>query len=744
MPKKKSEPQKSSPVSKKQAKLFENLLKITYEYIKGRGYTPQSKESLIERLAIHPEHREIFWNVLQSLQESGKVHLEKGSYLSPIELKSHEKLYQGQISVHPRGFGFVNLPSPFQDIFIPKPQLNGAIDGDTVEVLVDESVFSPKGPEGKITKILKRDKTKFVATIISCSNKQAELYCSLFSSIAQPLTVPLLWHDKKLARGDRVVFSVEEWDKGIPKQISLVDHFGSINDPSSDISFAMHENNLPFSFPPEAEQEAQAMGKRVTAKDLIDRVDLRSIECITIDPDTAKDFDDAISLEKIGSRYRLGVHIADVSHYVQQGTAIDKEAVKRSNSTYFPGKCLPMLPPSLSENLCSLKPNVNRLTVSIFMDIDEQGDTLSWEISRSVIRSKKRLTYKEAKAILDGERKSTLKPFLNLMVEVALLLKKRRSQRGSVQLYMPELVVRVDKDGKPTGMERIEYDITHQMIEEFMLKANEMVAIHLNREGKEISYRVHEEPSSESLRDFSSLVSSFGFHLPQTPDPHDIQKLFQEIENQECCQYLAICYIKSMRLACYSPDNIGHYGLSLEHYCHFTSPIRRYVDLVIHRLLFEPAITKENIQSLCLAASERERISSRAEGSVISMKKLRLLSDILKEEKDRTFEAIVTRIKPFGIYFDVVEFMLEGFIHISELEDDYFIYNDYTSSLNGRFKGYDWKAGNSLLVKCESTDLILGDARWVLVEKLEKASPASVVGRSKIKLKKPRKNKTSP
>lgn len=715
-------PQKTSVHStdSKKQKLFDNLLKMTYEYIKGKSYTPQTAESLIERLNIHPGHRTLFSTVLESLKESGKVHYENKKYLPPFEIQAHEKIYRGQLTVHPRGFGFVNLPSPFQDIFIPKPFLNGAIDGDYVEALVDESIQSSKGPEGKIRTVIRRDRKLFVGTIVSRDNEETKMYSSALAANSQLISCPCLFQKKPLNRGDRVVFEVKEWNLGFPKKIHITQLLGSVLDPETDLPFFMHENGLPFQFPSAVQEEARSFGHRVSQSDMKQRVDLRALDCVTIDPDTAKDFDDAISVEKIGSQYRLGVHIADVSHYVKPKTALDREASIRCNSTYFPGVCIPMLPRELSENLCSLKPNVNRLAVSVFMNIDSEGNTLSWEIKRSVIRSKKRLTYKEAKSIIDSAKKSSLKPLLLLMVEIANLLRKRRTERGSVQLYMPEIVVKVDAHGKPLGLEKIEYDITHQMIEEFMLKANEIVAIHLNREGKEVSYRVHEEPAAESLRDFSALLSSFGYHLPEIPDPHDIQRFFQEIEGKEYAQYLATCYIKSMRFACYSADNIGHYGLSLEHYCHFTSPIRRYVDTVVHRLIFEEPVAKEAIQTICQTASERERISARAEGTVVAMKKLRLLTLLLEQEKERVFTALVTRVKPFGIYFDVIELMMEGFVHISELQDDYFIFNDHTCSLNGRFKGYDWKAGDSLLVRCLSADLILQDARWQLVEKIQK------------------------
>ena len=625
--------------------------------------------------------------------------------------------YQGQLSVHPRGFGFVNLPSPLEDVFVPKSCLEGAIDGDIVEVEVDTSRPFPKGPEGKIARIVERSRKSFAGTVLINQSSEKRLYCPLFAQSVESLPCPTQFKDKSLKTGDRIVFEVKSWEKGKPKKIEIKEFIGSIHSPSSDIPFAIYGHGLRTEFSKGAQKEAKAYGTSIKPSDLKERVDLRKLMCVTIDPDTAKDFDDAISIEKRGMHYRLGVHIADVSHYVRPDMHMDIEASNRCNSTYFPGRALPMLPKELSENLCSLKPNVNRLAVSVFVDINSQGETVSWEIVRSVIRSKKRFTYKEAKAVLYGTKKSKYAPLLKDMVTLCYLLKGRRAERGSVQIFMPEIVVLVDEHGVPKGLEKIEYDITHQMVEECMLKANEVVAIHLSKQGKEVSYRVHEEPSSDSLRDFSSLVASFGHSLPEIPKPQDIQKLFQEIEGTEQAQYLAQCYIKSMRLACYSADNIGHYGLSLEHYCHFTSPIRRYVDTIIHRLLFEKPLSKEEIGNICQKASEKERLSARAEGEVVQLKKLRLLQSMIKEDPNQTFEAIITRVKPFGLYFDVVDLMMEGFLHISELEDDYFLFDESHSSLYGKYRGYTWKSGDTLKVKCRSIDLILLDAKWKLLEK---------------------------
>ena len=708
--------------TKKQDRLFENLLRVTYEYVKGKHYSPQTKETLIERLKIHPEHIAIFEGVLKDLHESGKVRESSGKILPSEEGKAKQPdLIQGKLSVHPRGFGFVESPDPNEpDIFIPKPYINDAIDGDIVEVLINREVTSEKGPEGKILSIITRNRTQLVGTVWAIRNGEAFAFCQVLGE-KHLVKIKQQTSKKKsapaaLVIGDRVILDVDVWGKkSEPTITTLAKRIGHISDPSTDIPASILEHGIRTEFPKQAIEEATFFGTKVTKNDLIGREDLRNIECFTIDPDTAKDYDDALSLEKTDSGYLLGVHIADVSHYVKAGSALDAEAQNRCNSTYFPGKCIPMLPSELSDNLCSLRQGVLRLTVTVFADIDEGGNTRSWRICRSVIKSQKRFTYKNVKTILDGKLKSNHESTLRLMMHLCNLLKGKRAERGSVQLYMPELIVRVDQQGMPQDTELIEYDITHQMVEEFMLKANEIVAIELTKQGKNAGFRVHEEPSKESLREFSSLAKAFGFSLSQEPTPQEIQQMFAEMEVNATSQYLATCYIRSMRLACYSADNIGHYGLSLEHYCHFTSPIRRYVDTIIHRLLFEKNVEKDIVVKLCKQASEKERLSAKAESNVIHMKKLRLLDMLAASHKYRQFEAVVTRVKPFGIYFDVLELMLEGFLHISELDDDFFDFVDNSMCLLGRHQGISYKSGDRLHVMLKHIDLIQRECSWQLV-----------------------------
>jgi len=701
---------------RREERLFSNLLKVTLQYIQGKGYSPKTKKELISSLDIRSEQHSLFEDVLKELAKTEKIHIKQKKYYEGT--KSYrffkgEKIIKGPISVHPRGFGFVNQEDPEKDIFIPKPYLNGAVDGDTVEVLINPNSFSHKGPEGKVVSVVERKRDQLVGVVTFVSSRSAEVYSTLLGE-DQPVSCPLK-KNHKIQKGDRVLLNVSSWGENrAPTNCSLSQVLGHISDPSGDVKFAVFENELRDEFPQEVIDEASQFGTKICSAELKKRVDLRDLECVTIDPDTAKDFDDAISLEKRGKGYRLGVHIADVSCYVQKGSCLDREALLRCNSTYFPNECLPMLPKALSERLCSLKPNVNRFAVSVLIDLDANGEVERYDIQRSVIKSRKRFTYGQAKAVLDGKDKSPFAPLLHRMVKVCNLLKKVRTDRGSLQLYIPELVIRVDSEGHPTGVETVEYDITHQMIEEFMLKANELIAIHLSKQGKDLSYRIHEAPAEESLENFSSLATTFGFSVSSIPNPQEIQQLFIEAEGSPYASHLAISYIKSMRLACYSADNIGHYGLGLEHYCHFTSPIRRYVDLIVHRLLFEKELDRDALIAICNDASEKERISARAEASVRNLKKLRLLQQKKKEEPKKSYEAIITRVKPYGICFDVIDLMLEGFLHVSELEDDYFEFDEEQNQLDGIYTGKFYRCGEKIRVICTFVDLIIQQAGWRL------------------------------
>ena len=631
----------------------------------------------------------------------------------------------GTIRMHHRGFGFV-IPDKAsgykEDIFIPKQRTGLAVDGDKVEVEV-HSIVSNKGPEGKVLAILERSRTHLAGTVYEMDFEgDAYVYVPVLGE-----NHPVLIKKGKLeglSYGDRIVVQVTDWgDKG-KKPTGVLSHkIGSINDPSSDIHCAIEEFDIRNDFPIEAIEEAKAYGAHVREEDYEGRVDLRDIETITIDPDTAKDFDDALSLKKKrNGGYELMVHVADVSYYVKPGTSLDEEARKRCNSTYFPGRCIPMLPEALSNNLCSLNPHVPRLAATVKVNLTKDGDVIDYTVFRSVIQSDTRFTYKEAKAIIDGKpnpHRATIKK----MVDLCLLLRGKRRERGSIDLSVPETMILVNKDGVPTGLEVVEYDISHQLVEEFMLKANEIVATHLSKENKALAYRIHDKPDEDSITEFVRLAKAFGYKLPSVPDPVELQAFFETIQKTPYYNFMVAHYIKSMKLAVYSPHNIGHFGLSLENYCHFTSPIRRYADLVVHRILFGEESDIHVLEEITDAASEKERISAKAESSVTLLKKLRHIAMVFEQDPDTRFPAIITRIKPFGFVFELIGYEIEGFINLSDVESDYYIYNESTESLVGRRTGGCFSIGGEIKVFLKSHNLIIMEAKWGIVEEAPSTKP---------------------
>lgn len=699
----------------KEEKLFHNISRTVEQFLSGKGYKPLTYEQLIQRLTLPEQHAPLLHRALNQLIQQGLIETSKNTY---VWKQKKVDVVTGVLRVHPRGFGFLKADDPTQyseDIFVPKHLTMSAVDGDTVEVVVNNEVVSEKGPEGKVVSILNRGRTHLAGIVIEAPQHGEVLaYAPLLGSSQK---IAVFSDVEPLKLGDRIVMEVVEWGSKETATTTRLSHkIGHIDDPSCDIPAAIEEFQLRSSFPVAALEEAQSYGKQVSRKEIANREDLRHLTTFTIDPDTAKDFDDALSLTKDEKgRYHLGVHIADVSYYVQPGTALDKEARLRCNSTYFPGFVVPMLPHELSSNLCSLKADVNRLTASVLMVFDPTGELIDYRITRSVIKSAKRFTYRDAKKVLDGESKSAHAPTLHLMVELCGHLKRKRYERGSIEFSLPDLIVLVDEKGVPHKMDNIEYDITHQLVEEFMLKANELVATHLTKQGHGLTYRIHEEPAEENMKDFSFLARAFGYQLSETPKLGELQKMFDEAVHTSYGQYLATSYIRRMRLAIYSPDNIGHFGLGLSHYCHFTSPIRRYVDLVVHRILFGSPEEREHLELVCLNCSDQERISAKAETSVVILKKLRLLDTYHRKEPRRQYEAVVTRVKPFGIFFEVMEFMIESYLHVSELESDYFTFDEATHQLKGTRHGKNYVSGDRILVMVKEIDLTTQESSWHLV-----------------------------
>ncbi len=693
----------------KSEKIARNLAKTLRQYLQGRRYKPSSLNELIAQLAIPEVHHDLFEKVLGEMVSTNELALEKHKYAVP----STAQRVIGSISVHKKGFGFLRQTEG-SDVFVPKQYMMDAVDGDEVEVEVNP-VVSAKGPEGRVIAILKRSRTHLAGIIVSKTGRHYTAYAPLLGP-DKPVIVKPKGHPLK--EGDRIICKVIEWSNSEEMVEAEADRvIGHISDPSIDIKAAIEEFEIPDGFTEEALEEARSYGSKISPKEAKNRLDITDWECVTIDPDTAKDFDDAITLtcdEK--GHYHLGVHIADVAHYVKSGSHLDQEALTRCNSTYFPGQCVPMLPEELSNELCSLKPNVKRLTQSIFAEFNPNGDLVHYKVARSCIKSQKRFTYKEALQVIEKKKKSPHLPLLERMVALCALLKKKRNERGSIDFAMADDVILVDDKGVPLKIERVEYDITHQMIEEFMLKANEIAARHLADQGKTLIYRVHEQPNAESFQEFYAFARSLGFQMPATPTHRDIQKLFHDAkEHPDLHAQLSVHFIRSMRLACYSSENLGHYGLALEHYCHFTSPIRRYTDLIIQRLLFDELPDATDLEDVAAACSEKERISFRAESSVVILKKLRLAEQSFRDDPEREYKALVTKIRPFALQFEVPLFDLEGTLHVSQIGNDYYEYNAARMQLRGSRSGKTYQAGQEILVRLSRINLILQQAEWAIV-----------------------------
>lgn len=709
---------KKTPPSKKSLKKLRNQLWL---FLKAEDYKPLKQTELFSACKIPKKHYALAKDFITEFLSKDMIFI-KNSLIHP-NIQQQPPVVSGKISIHPKGFGFViadDLTKYPKDIFIPRSQTLNAIDQDRVQVQVSLKEKKDKGPEGVVTAILERGREHIAGLVFEISDEGIVVLCPILGESKYVTAKPN--QDLAVKVGDRILLEIKDWSTFPEKpKAHPIKILGNIFDASKDIEASIHDYKIRKEFPKEVIDQAKKFPKNPTKTDLKHRLDLTQTETFTIDPDTAKDFDDALSLSvDENGHYHLIVHIADVSSYVTADSALDKEAYIRGNSTYFPGSCVPMLPEELSNGLCSLKENVLRLSVSVFMHFDTEGSLLHYDIRKSFIKSQKRFTYKEAKKVLDQELDSCHYPTLKLMEKLALLLQKKRYSRGSVDLSLPELVLKIDSEGNPTGFEIVEYDITHQLVEEFMLKANEIVAHALLSRGSNAIFRIHETPGSSETEEFANLARVLGFKLKKNPKQSDIQHLFHEAKNTPYIQALSVAFIRSMKLAIYSEENVGHFGLSLEHYCHFTSPIRRYSDLVVHRILFEKDIDNPTLKKIASHCSERERNSFKAEQSVLSLKKIRFLKKMHDSSPGETMEAMITKLKPYGLHFELKGFQIDGFIHISELGDEYYIYNDKHNTFTGEKTGVVYKTGADIAVKIIDVNLLKQEVVWEVISNAKK------------------------
>ncbi len=513
--------------------------------------------------------------------------------------------------------------------------------------------------------------------------------------------------------GDKVVVRLDAWEsRHVNPEGEIIEVLGPATAPGIDVLSIIRKYHLPAEFPKDVLDQAERISEQIGARQLEGREDLRKEFIVTIDPDDARDFDDAIHVEKTKNGWQLGVHIADVAAYVEPGSALDREARRRGNSVYLPDRVIPMLPERLSNGVCSLNPGVDRLTHSVFINFDKNGVAKSARFAHSVIRSAHRLTYKQAYAILTSPPRDQLGERLHLAWELAALLRQKRFEHGSLDLDFPEVKVWVDKQGHPVRLERVENDESHQLIEEFMLAANEAVARELKKHAIPTVYRVHENPDPEKLAEYREFVLSFNYRVGDLTHRAELQRLLASIHRKPEEQALKVALLKSLKRARYASQPLGHYGLAKANYLHFTSPIRRYADLVVHRALgldgasrrrrdaarshYQPDMGE--IASIAEHLSMTERTAADAEIDAAQMKKLEFFQRQLDERNPQIFRAAIVDVRNYGLMVELPDALITGLVHVSSLTNDFYLFEPARRQLIGRRSRKRFKIGDEVSV----------------------------------------------
>ncbi len=693
-----------------------------------KDYVPLSTENLQRHLRIAPDREPEFNRALRKLERDGKIALIKNSRYA---LTSDADLIPGRIRMNRAGKGFFTPDdSALPEVAIAESATGTALHEDRVLVRrKPRSKFFRDGDQdtGTVVRILERTRPQIVGTL---QQGRASLYVTPDDPrIPHDILVPPAKDVGRPARiGDKVVVELREWEwRNANPEGEIVEVLGAPDAEGVDMLSVLRQYNLPLHFPKAVLDEAHAIGSTVSEKDLTDRLDCRAHRVITIDPDDAKDFDDAICLEKISpEQWRLWVHIADVSHYVKPGTALDEEASKRGNSTYLVDRVIPMLPEALSNELCSLKPNVDRLTKCVEFHIANDGRVVSTKFHAAVIHSQKRFAYAQVLEIL--QRKPTDDPIeqmLHRAHELAQKIRRHRFQNGSLDLDFPETKIRLDEQGKILRIEKNENDVSHQLIEEFMLLANEAVATRLMTLRTPAVYRVHEEPDPRRLQEYRQEVLAHHVPCGNLSQPAEIQKLLHKLGTLPIGGALKIGFLKSLKRACYSVEPLGHYGLAKKKYTHFTSPIRRYADLVVHRALFDKSSPKTSaLKEVADHISVTERNSADAERDSKDVKLYAFLRAQLESGEPVKYPALVTDVRNFGFFVDVPGLAMSGLVPLSTIEDDFYIFDESRRNLVGRRTRRVIRLGDNLTVQVAKVDSTKKQVDFCLAaEKRENKKP---------------------
>ena len=699
-------------------------------YMESEGYVPIKRRDMRAMLSVPQEDREKFENLINELIAEGRVfETKKGKLASPKDLQMATGTFIG----HARGFGFVTPDAGGEDIFIPASETMGAMQKDRVLYKVLHKAEKGKKADGVIVRILERGQQRIVGTF-EAGSKGSGFVVADDKKIAKDIFISRE-NTKGAVTGHKVVVEITDYgeDRRNPEG-KVIEILGHINDPGVDILSVIRRYELAVEFPEEVYAEIEHLGTEVAEADKKGREDLRDLLTITIDGADAKDLDDAVSLKRLGNgNFELGVHIADVSHYVRENTALDKEAYARGTSVYLVDRVIPMLPHKLSNGICSLNPHVDRLALSCLMEVNGRGEVVSHRILESVINSDYRMTYTAVREILeDGapallEQYAEILPMLEDMEELRQILGEKRRKRGSVNFDLPESKIILDENGKPIDIKPYEKSIATNMIEEFMLVCNETIAENSFWQEMPFMYRSHQEPDEDKLEKMEQFLRGFGYYLRKKDGeihPRELQKVLQKAEETDEERIITRMVLRSMMQARYTAENGGHFGLAAKYYCHFTSPIRRYPDLEIHRMIKKmlhgeldekaSAYYRRKMPDWAKHCSKQERVAEDAERDTDALKKVEFMED----KVGQIYEGIISGVTNWGIYVELPN-TIEGMVALSQMDDDYYEFDEKKMLVFGKRTKKSYRLGDKVIVSVAKVDRMMGTIDFVFEEENE-------------------------
>lgn len=699
-------------------------------YMESEGYVPIKRRDMRAMLSVPQEDREKFESLINELIAEGRVfETKKGKLASPKDLQMATGTFIG----HARGFGFVTPDAGGEDIFIPASETMGAMQKDRVLYKVLHKAEKGKKADGVIVRILERGQQRIVGTF-EAGSKGYGFVVADDKKIAKDIFISRE-NTKGAVTGHKVVVEITDYgeDRRNPEG-KVIEILGHINDPGVDILSVIRRYELAVEFPEEVYAEIEHLGTEVAEADKKGREDLRDLLTITIDGADAKDLDDAVSLKRLGNgNFELGVHIADVSHYVRENTALDKEAYARGTSVYLVDRVIPMLPHKLSNGICSLNPHVDRLALSCLMEVNGRGEVVSHRILESVINSDYRMTYTAVREILeDGapallEQYAEILPMLEDMEELRQILGEKRRKRGSVNFDLPESKIILDENGKPIDIKPYEKSIATNMIEEFMLVCNETIAENSFWQEMPFMYRSHQEPDEDKLEKMEQFLRGFGYYLRKKDGeihPRELQKVLQKAEETDEERIITRMVLRSMMQARYTAENGGHFGLAAKYYCHFTSPIRRYPDLEIHRMIKKmlhgeldekaSAYYRRKMPDWAKHCSKQERVAEDAERDTDALKKVEFMEDKIGQ----IYEGIISGVTNWGIYVELPN-TIEGMVALSQMDDDYYEFDEKKMLVFGKRTKKSYRLGDKVVVSVAKVDRMMGTIDFVFEEENE-------------------------